>query len=367
MDYVEIKYRIALFLLKGIGPKNGREIISDFGSARQFFELNFSIRNPSERKKKKYHFEHAEISQALDRAEREIEFIQKHDLKVFLHDGPDFPYRLKDCRSAPFILYYKGTANLNHPRILGIVGTRKPSSEGKIVCESVVEALADLDVLVVSGLAYGIDHIAHKQSISHGLNTIGVLAHGLDNLYPSSHKNLAKQMSQQGGLLTRFMSETKPDRENFPTRNAVVAGICDAVLVVESAKKGGSMITVSFANEYSRDVFAIPGRINDPLSAGCNHLIKSHQANLYESVADLKYIMGWDASPTKNLLQQELFSSLDPDEREVLDLFQSNNNIHVDELSQSSQLKPSKLSAMLLSLEFKGLIRTLPGKHYQSN
>ena len=243
-------------------------------------------------------------------AAAEIEFLEKHKVKALFFSDDDFPSRLKHFSNAPLMLYYRGTANLNHDRIVSIVGTRKPTEHGKAICEELVDNLMAYDVLVVSGLAYGIDVTAHKKSLSLNIPNIGVLGHGLKTIYPSSHRLVAERMLQCGGLLTEYTSDIGPEREHFPMRNRIVAGLADALIVVETAKKGGSIITAELANQYNKDVFAVPGRLKDANSKGCNHLIKSHKAALIESAEDIAYVMRWESSKEQRMVQQALFAEL---------------------------------------------------------
>ena len=264
-------------------------------------------------------------------------------------------------------MYYKGNADLNNSKIVSVVGTRTPSEYGKHMTEKLIKDLSHSGVLVVSGLAYGIDVLAHKESLSNNLDTVGVLAHGLDRLYPAAHTNYAKKMVQQGGLLTEFMSQTNPDRENFPKRNRIVAGMCDALIVVESKRQGGSLITATIANAYNKDVFAFPGRADELLSEGCNGLIKSNKASLIESAEDLFYIMNWNEEKKQPKSQIQLFTNLSDEEQFIIDCFKDKSQLHIDEICAFTQLPISKTSSHLLTLEFSNLVKSLPGKMFQLN
>jgi DNA processing protein len=263
-------------------------------------------------------------------------------------------------------LYYRGNANLNTSRIISVVGTRYNSDYGKMVCEKMIEELQSENILIVSGLAFGIDTIAHKAALKHNLQTVAVLAHGLDRIYPQQNKSLAKQITGQGGLLTEFISNTNPDKQNFPKRNRIVAGICDAVIVIESSKKGGSLITAELGNGYNKDVFAIPGRTNDSKSEGCNYLIKNNKAALINSADDFLEMMNWKqtAKPASKK-QRELFIELTPDEKIVVDILQHRESIQIDELYFKSGLSSSAVAAALLMLEMQNVIVSLPGKVYK--
>jgi DNA processing protein len=265
------------------------------------------------------------------------------------------------------LLYYRGTADLNTAKIISIVGTRNHSDYGKIVCEKLVEELNNQQVLVVSGLAYGIDTIAHKSALKNNLSTIGVLAHGLDRIYPPQNKTMAKQMVENGGLLTEFLSGTNPDKQNFPKRNRIVAGICDALVVIESGKKGGSLITAELANGYNKDVFAIPGRTNDIKSEGCNYLIQNNKASLISSGDDLLEIMNWKpVNKPANKKQRELFIEFTADEKIVVDILQQQDSLQIDQLYFKSGLSSSAMAAALLMLEMNGIVASLPGKVYKT-
>ena len=265
------------------------------------------------------------------------------------------------------MLYYKGNADLNNRKVISIVGTRKATEYGKQFCAELIQHLQTHQTLIVSGLAYGIDICAHKESVKNNLPTVGVLAHGLDDLYPGQHRSTADKMIENGGLLSDYISGTNPDRENFPKRNRIVAGMCDAVVVVEAGITGGALITAEIANSYSRDVFALPGRIGDPFSAGCNKLIKINKAALIESYADISYLLGWQQEEVKAAKQAKLFLDLTEEELLLVNYLKEKGNLPIDELCYATNLSMSKASGLLLNLEFNGVVKTLPGKVYQLN
>ena len=303
----------------------------------------------------------------LEETERELEFIEKEGITPLFYLDKNYPQRLRHCSDAPVMLFYKGSANLNFHRTIGIVGTRKPTPQGISICEKLVAELAPFKPLVISGLAYGIDIAAHRKSLENGLETVAVLGHGLKRVYPAQHRKTAFEMIGQGGLLTEFASHVVPSRENFPMRNRIVAGLCDAVVVVETAKRGGSLITAQLANGYNRDVFAFPGRVKDKLSQGCHYLIKSSLARLTEGSADICKVLGWEKPKdggNEDPRQQELFYALTEQEKTVVDTIQKAEEIGVDELSHQLKTSNSKLAALLLNLEFQGVVRSLPGKRY---
>ncbi len=264
---------------------------------------------------------------AFHELEKEIRFIEKFNIRPLFLTDPQYPQRLLNCCDAPTLLYYKGEADLNSSRIVSIIGTRSNTEYGKYLTENLVKELAPYEVLIIGGLAFGIDALAHKAALKNQLPTVGVLAHGLDTLYPSQHKQLAREMvAEGGGLLTEFMSETKPDKHNFPARNRIVAGMSDAIIVVETGVKGGSMITAELANSYNKDVFAFPGKTTDPKSAGANELIRSNKAMLITEAQQLINIMGWANHPKKAPVQQQLYITLNPAEQQLANLLSQKRN-----------------------------------------
>lgn len=358
-------HRISLTLIDGVGDVLARQLISYCGSVEAIFkEKKRALEKIPEIGPKTA----AAISsfKAFDRAEKELLFAQKHGIKMYFYLDEDYPARLKNCHDAPILLYFKGTADMNQQRMVAIVGTRNATEYGKDFTNKLVEGLAQMKATVVSGLAYGIDITAHKACLAADVPTIGVMAHGLDRIYPQVHNQVARKMVVNGGLITEHISGADPDKENFPKRNRIIAGLCDAVIVVEAAKKGGALITADIANSYNRDVFALPGRINDSFSEGCNMLIKSNRAALIQSVADIKYIMGWDDEKNAGkTVQKQLFVELSPDEKIIFDYISSNANSQIDSIVIHSGMQPSKVASLLLNLEFAGVVRCLPGKVFQ--
>ena len=360
-----LKYQIALTLIPGIGDIVGKKLVAYCGGVEAVFNENRNalLKIPG--------IGRATVSsiisqKVLHRAEAEISFIEKKNIRPLFYTDKKYPARLLNCEDGPLLLYYKGNADLNVPRVIGFVGTRKATNQGRTICERFIEGLKTKDVLVVSGLAYGIDSCSHKAALDSGLKTVGVLGHGLDRIYPSQNKKLATSMLDNGGLLTEFLPNTTPDRENFPKRNRIVAGMCDAIVVVESASRGGALITAGIANSYNRDVFAIPGRVNDEYSMGCNMLIKSNRAALAESAKDIAYIMGWDDLKVNVKKQRDLFLQLNGDQKTIFEIIEDVKEISVDKLVIQTALPASKVAAALLMLEFEGLIQSLPGKLYKT-
>lgn len=358
-------YQIGLTLLPGVGDVLGKKLVAYCGGVEAVFKQNKKAleKVPGIGQK----LVNAILSQTvLQRAEEEITFIEKNNITPLFYLDKKYPSRLKNCVDSPIMLYLKGNADFNVPKIISIVGTRKATEYGKEICEKIVKDLKSQDVLVVSGLAYGIDTCAHKASLDNNLKTVAVLGHGLDRIYPYLNTSLSNKIMDHGGLLSEFMSKTKPDRENFPKRNRIIAGIADGTLVVEAARKGGALITAEIANSYNRDVFSIPGRIGDTWSEGCNHLIKTNKAHLVQSAGDISYIMGWQrANEVKPKIQRELFIELAPEEEKITDVLRMEDSMGIDDISLKTAMPTSKVASALLNLEFQGLVRALPGKVYK--
>ena len=361
----DLLYQIALTLVPNIGNVHAKSLVNMYGDAQSVF------------KAKRKDLENIEgigtvransIKAFTDfsSCEEEIAFIEKYKITPLFITDSNYPQRLLNCYDSPVLLFYRGNAELNTSKIISIVGTRSNSDYGKHVCEKLVEGLAGENVLVTSGLAFGIDTIAHKAALKHNLPTLGVLAHGLDRIYPTQNKSLAKQMVGHGGLLTEFLSHTNPDKQNFPKRNRIVAGLCDAVVVIETGKKGGSLITAELGNNYNKDVFAIPGRIGDSKSEGCNYLIKNNKAALINGADDLLEMMNWKPIEKKAVKKQrELFIELNADEKTIVDILNQQEAVHIDELYFKSGLSSSAVAAALLMLEMQGVVLSMPGKMYK--
>ncbi|MEO6330159.1 MAG: DNA-processing protein DprA, partial [Ginsengibacter sp.] len=361
----DLIYQISLSLVPNIGDVHAKALVNYFGDAASIFkakkkDLEIIEGIGSVRAKSIKEFENFKV------AEDEITFIEKYKITPLFITDKNYPQRLLNCYDSPIILYYRGNADLNTSRIIAIVGTRNNNEYGKSVCEKIITDLADQNVLVVSGLAFGIDSIAHKSALKNNLKTIGVLGHGLDRIYPNQNKLLAKQMIENGGLLTDFKSGTNPDKQNFPKRNRIVAGISDAVVVIESALKGGSLITAELANGYNKDVFAIPGRITDAKNEGCNYLIKNNKAALITSAEDLLENLGWKEQKKISVKQQrELFIELTVDEKIIHNILKQQPQVHIDEIYIRSGLNSSAVASALLTLEMQGVVSSLPGKIYK--
>lgn len=359
-------YEIAITLIPGIGDIIGKKLIEHCGGVEAVFQEKkhslLKIHGIGEALVASIIDGRAE---ALSRAEQEIKFIEKHNIDCFFYTDETYPHRLKNCLDAPLMLYFKGNANLNQAKIISIVGTRSATDYGKNSCRTIIDSFAGSDVMIISGLALGIDTCAHKEALKNNLPTIGVMAHGLDRIYPAVNRQLAQKMLETGGLITDFISGTIPDRENFPKRNRIIAGISDATLVVEAAKKGGALITAEIANSYNRDVFAIPGKIDDPYSEGCNYFIKNNKAILVQSAEDIKLLLGWEVEKRKKEnLQRKLFISLTPDEEAIVKLLNATPQMSIDSICGELQLPTSRIAAALLNMEFEGLVKRMPGKMF---
>jgi DNA processing protein len=358
-------HQIALTFIPGIGDITARTLLEHFGSAEAVFEAGRShlSKVPGIRKKT---VDSILARKEFERAEKEFQFVEKYKIRTLFYGSEGYPTRLMICYDAPILLYYKGNADLNNNKIVSIVGTRKSTAYGKELTQKLVEDLKSQRALVVSGLAHGIDGIAHKACLTNEIPTVGVVGHGLDRIYPSQHRALAEKMLEIGGLLTEFPSETNPDRENFPKRNRIVAGLADATIIVEASLKGGALITAELANSYNRDVFAFPGDVDHEFSAGCNYLIKTNRANLISSAKDLEYLMGWTAEPEKKKDKQvSLRLNLSDEERSVVAVLEEKGVTAIDDLSLVTQLPQSKLAVTILGLEMQGIIISLPGKTYK--
>lgn len=366
MTEQEYSYLIALTKTPKVGPIVGKNLISYCGGIEAVFRESKKnlLKIPGIGTLFAENFNPAE---ALKDAEQEMEFIHKNGIQAISYLDSKYPKRLLNVESGPLMLYFKGNAELNNHRIVSVVGTRKPSEYGKLLCEKIVEGLQPYQILLVSGLAYGIDAVAHRKSLDAGIPTVGVMGHGLDRFYPSDHTSLANKMILDGGVISEFTSGTLPDKENFPMRNRIIAGMSDAIIVIESKAKGGSIITAEFGNDFNRDVFALPGPVTEERSQGCNRLIKQNKAHLIESAADIAYIMRWEEMDAQKVIQQQLFVELTEDESRMIGMIRDAREITIDSLTYRMAMMPSEVSGMLLTLEFKGLLRSLPGKKYTVN
>ncbi|RAR49767.1 DNA-processing protein DprA [Flavobacterium lacus] len=366
MTRTELFYTLALLQVEGVGDIVAKKLIHHCGSAENVFQTKksklASIDGIGEVLLKKL------ANQTIFKlAEQEIKFIESQNIAFSSFLDPEYPERLKQCIDGPTVLFSSGEIDLQSKRIISIVGTRQITSYGIDFCKKLIEDLSPLNPVIVSGFAYGVDIVAHQVAMENNLQTIGVLAHGLNQIYPKIHKKHVSKMEKNGGFFTEFWSSSNPDKENFVRRNRIVAGISEATIVIESAERGGSLITATLANDYNRDVFAVPGRTSDKYSLGCNNLIKTQRAHLLSSAADLIYILNWEleTKPTKSV-QKQLFVSLEEEEQKVYDYLLKKGKELMDIIALECDFPIYKLSSILLNMEIKGVIRPLPGKLFEA-
>lgn len=362
-------FAMALTNIQGINTIQAKRLYEAFGSATALFENRNDLKSYIPDVSPRLQEIMKDVSLPIKRAEDEMNFISKKKISLLMHNDDAYPQRLKNCDDAPIVLYYCGNADLNKAKIISMVGTRKCNEYGKDICRNFVADLKayNPDILVVSGLAYGIDIHSHRAALANDMETVGVLAHGLDRIYPSVHRQTAVDMVSHGGLLTEYMSGTSPERYNFLSRNRIIAGICDACLVVQSANKGGSLVTADLAQAYNRDVFTFPGRIYDEYSAGCNRLIKENKAIIITSAEDFIGCMGWGKPAERDKLpyQQELFTTLSPEEELIVKSLQNVENKVINEISNETGLSCSSISSIMFELELKGIVKVLGGARYR--
>ncbi|UIR55227.1 DNA-processing protein DprA [Sphingobacterium sp. SRCM116780] len=357
-------HQIALTKIKGVGPKTARNLLAYCGSVQEILETKASIlaKIPGVNSKTATEIAAKNYQEAT---EKEIAFVEKHQIQVLWITNPDYPTKLRNCEDAPLVLYYKGNADLNNERVVSIVGTRDATNYGRKICDTLIEQLKPLHTTIVSGLAYGIDIAAHKSALLNQIPTVAVLGHGLDRIYPASHRETASNMIYQGGLLTEFASDTKLERQNFPMRNRIIAGMADVTIVIEAAIKGGALITAEIANSYNRDVCAFPGGVDQTYSAGCNYLIKTNRAHLIRDAQDLCYLMNWDLENTKTQTQLSLIpTDLNQDQLHIYHFIKEKKQVTIDKISRFCNWSQSKLAIVLLEMEMNGHITSLPGKVY---
>lgn len=363
---MSLLHNVALSFVKNLGPVAAKSLMAYLGGSEEVFKTSpakmATIPGIGEKRATQWNFE-----EALRLAEKEILFTEKQDIDIIYYTDARYPKRLKNCGDSPILLYAKGKMELNLPKVISIVGTRNATDYGKQLCHHLIEELQQYNVLIVSGLALGIDVAAHKECLKLNVPTVGVLGHGLDRMYPSQNRVTAEKMLENGGLLTEYPSGTVPDRENFPQRNRIVAGMTDATVVIEAGIKGGALITAEIANSYNRDVFAFPGRLDDVYSEGCNFLIRNNKASLLTCVADLAFSMGWDKpDSTRPVEQFSLPLDLTNDERLIFDILQQHKApLAIDDLTIKANMPMSILAMNLLNMEMQGYIRSLPGKTYR--
>ncbi len=361
----ELFYKIALSLVPGIGNVLTRNLLTRLGNIERIFE------EPLKSLKKIPGIGEINAGRIKDKgifikAGNELKFIKKYNIRACFYTDSDYPRRLRSCTDAPLILYCRGNVDMDCKKVLCIVGTRNATNYGKNISEQLIKDIAGrgYNVVIISGLAYGIDIHVHRMSLKYGIPTVGILGHGLDRLYPALHADTAKKMLKSGGLATEFPSCTKIDPSNFIRRNRIIAGLSDATVVVESAGKGGALITADIAASYNRDVFAFPGRVSDTFSMGCNRLIRYNEANLIQGIEDLEYFLGWEPKDTKEYHQIEMFAELNPEEAKIVELLKKSDKLFIDQISSELGMPGSKVSVLLLELECKNLVSALPGNIY---
>nr|WP_294931543.1 DNA-processing protein DprA [uncultured Flavobacterium sp.] len=365
MTEQDLFYLLALLRVEGVGDIMAKKLLANFGNAEEIFKTKTNqiaaidgvgsvlLKNLKDKT-------------VFEKANQELEFIHKNNIKVSFFKDENYPERLKHCIDAPVLIFSAGNINLENKRIISIVGTRQITSYGVEFCKKLIEDLSPLDPVIVSGFAYGVDIVAHQLAIENKLQTIGVLAHGLNQIYPKAHKKYMSKMEENGGFITEFWSSTNPDKENFVRRNRIVAGMTEATIVIESADRGGSLITANLANDYNRDVFAVPGRVTDKYSQGCNQLIKTQKANVLTSAADLVYMLNWDIENKSKPIQKQLFVDLELDEQKIYDYLLKNGKELLDIIALQCEFPIYKISGILLNMELKGVIRPLPGKLFEA-
>lgn len=360
-------YQIGLTMINGVGDILARHLLQSLGDAEAVFTEKQALleKIPGIGSKLAAEIKHPNV---LKRAEKEMSFIEKNHLSFYFLADPHYPTRLKECPDAPVLFYFKGNADLNSRRIISVVGTRTPTEYGRDLTQKLLQDLSTYypDLLIISGLAYGIDICAHQQALKNQLPTVAVLAHGLDRIYPSVHRNTAIQMLEKGGLLTDFPSGTDPDRPNFLCRNRIIAGLSDCTIVIESAERGGSLVTADIAFSYGREVYCFPGRSNDHYSKGCNNLIRENKAGLITSAEDLLAALCWDISTKPIQAELSFKEHEDSDEQHpILQILKSQETIHINQLALNLKVSIQQLSALLFELEMDGKIKSLPGNMYK--
>lgn len=367
----ETLYAVALTRINYFNVATSLQLYRKLGSATNIMEHRHDIRAVLPDATPRLVKALKDISDAMRRAEKELEFDESHRIKPLVFNDDDYPQRLRECEDAPLVVYYRGTADLNKQRIISVVGTRHCTVYGQEIISKFISQLKELcpDVLVVSGLAYGVDIQAHRNALKNGFETVGVLAHGLDYLYPTAHRDTAAEMLKQGGLLTEFMTSTNADKINFVRRNRIIAGTADATIVVESAAHGGGLITADIANSYGREVFAFPGNIGMPYSEGCNNLIRDNKAALITSAEDFVKTMGWeqDAKLKKARekgIERQMFPELTDDETRIVNTLQHTNDLQANIISVKCGLPISTVASTLFNLELKGIVRLYAGGVY---
>ncbi len=360
---IELLHVMALQRVPQLGGTLAKKLIQHIGSAEGVFKEKKSALLKIDGFGS-FRLKDLQLRPYLDEAERELSFIRKHQIEYRYFLDENYPDRLRNCWDGPLLYFQKGNIDIKGKKVLSIVGTRRSTQQGNLNCEKLLEDLAVLEPVIVSGFAYGIDICAQKKALDLGLQTIGCLAHGLNQIYPRTHEKYMEAIELHGGFITEFWSDDPFDRTNFLKRNRIIAGLGEATVVIESAEKGGSLVTADIAHSYHRDVFAMPGRISDVQSVGCNNLIKTQKAHMLTTAADLIYIMDWNLE-AKVAKQTQLFLEFTAEEQVLVDFFKQIEKSHLDEIAIGCKLPIQKTASLLLSLELKGVVRPLPGKQFE--
>ena len=367
----EIFYTMALTRLTNFNYQQALELYKAVGRAQLLFEHRNEIGDIIKDASPRLVEALKDWNEPMRRAEAEIRFMEEHRIRALTLTSDDYPQRLTECPDAPIIIYYTGNADLNQTRIISIIGTRRMTTYGEDLIRRFVRDLRQYcpEVLIVSGLAYGVDICAHRQALENGYPTVGVLAHGLDQIYPYRHRDTAAQMLNHGGLLTEFMTQTNADKPNFVRRNRIVAGIADATILIESGARGGGLITAEIAQSYARAVFAFPGNVGQPYSEGCNNLIRDNGAGLISNAEDFVKAMGWlDETRLQQAfadgIERNLFPSLSPEEQQIVSLLQQTNGLQLNIITVKTGIPIGRLTALLFQLEMKGVVKPLAGGIY---
>ena len=361
----ELRYMLALQRAPNLGDTSAKKLLRHVGSAEGIFKETktnllkidgigaFRLKDLNE-------------LQLLDQADDEIVFIENNEISYSYFEEISYPENLKHCIDGPILFFYSGNIDLRNKKVISVVGTRKITSYGRSFCEKLIQELAPVAPVIVSGFAYGVDISAHKAALSNGLQTIGCLAHGLDRMYPSAHKKYVDAVKTNGGLISEFWSSDSFDRNNFLKRNRIIAGLSEATVVIESGEKGGSLVTADIANSYNREVFAVPGKVNDKQSRGCNNLIRSQQAHLITEAADIIYLLGWQPEKQKPRVQQtQLFIELTEEEKTIYNFLNGKDRELLDVIALQCKIPVFRTASLLMNLELKGVIRPLPGKFFK--
>ena len=358
-------YEVAIGLIPGVGCQNTKQLISYCGDAQKIFQTPKGklLKIPGIGEVVAQAIQKQNV---LQQAEDEINWAVKNNVQILFYTHANYPERLRHFPDSPALLFLSGNTDLNVKKTIGIVGTRQATSYGKDITEKIIQELKTYQPTIISGLAYGIDIHAHKMALAANLPTVGVMASGIDIIYPFAHKETAQKMKESGGLLTEYRPATKPDPSFFPARNRIVAGLCDAIIVIEAAQKGGALITAEIANSYNREVFAVPGNLGSKYNEGCNHLIKTHKAHIYTSIKDIEYMLNWDIdNKGRQIPKHKISETLEGEEKTIAEVLVNKENMIIDEISWSTNIPISRLSSLLLTMEFAGIIVALPGKKFK--